>query len=144
MRVSLAPDTAEFAKQVAGLRRSLTDETVRGTGQASVSARFMLSALVPYLGALRTELRDDVMPEHVMTGAADLLANIALTTVESIVDASPLKVGEIVEQLLAQATHIACQRIAEVSAKAVPEKPPLKLVQGGPTSTVIHMPKGGK
>lgn len=113
MRVSLDGDSTEFAKQIAGLRKILNDAVHGGSAQAKVSARLMLPVLLPFMLALRAELRDEVMPELVMTGAADLLANIALTTVQSMLDApNPHAEGEVVEQLLTQAIHIAMQSIA--------------------------------
>lgn len=135
MRVSLEPNGEVFKKQVEGLRRHLNSLHLRG-GQEGCSARMMLPVLVPFLTVLRTELRDEVVPEHVMTGAADLLANIALTTVQTMFEAPPLVEGQAVEELLMRACEIACQSIAQ---EAEGKKPKLSIVPREPvTLSVVH------
>jgi hypothetical protein len=138
MKVSLNSEPEEFKRQVAALRSDLHKRSA-GQGQEAVSARMMIPVLPSYLAVMRAELRDEVMPDHVMTGAADMIANLALTTVQSMVDAPPLVEGQAVEQLLMRACEIACQSIAQGAAA---QKPRLSIVKD--EDTVIHMKPRGK
>lgn len=141
MRLSLETSGEGFVKQVKALRRHLDSQSLTG-GQAQVSARMMIPTLVPFLTVLRTELRDAVMPELVMTAAADLIANIAKTTVQTLIEATPLIEGQTIEQLLTEATRIACQALAQ---EAEAKKPRLALVSDTTEgNTVIHMKPKGK
>jgi hypothetical protein len=139
MRLSIEADNSKFLKQVKALRQHLDGQHTAG-GQASVSARMMSPVLVPYLSVLRTELRDDVVPHAVLDGAADLIANIAKTTVQSLIEAPPEAEGQTIEELLMKACRIACQALV---AEAEARKPMLSLVPPHPADTVIHMKTRG-
>lgn len=137
MRINLEPDAAGFVKQVAAVRRQLNAQ------QDGVDSRMMTAAFVPFLPALRTELRQgEVDPVAVFEGTAYLVANIAKTAVQSLLDAPALTQGETVEQLLMKACHIACQAIA---TQELARKPKLELVSDNDApKTVIHMQERGK
>lgn len=144
MRINLDANGEVFAKQQAALRRHL-DGMHLESGQAGVGARFMRAAFLPYLVALRTELRDDVVPQDVLDGAAALLANMAKTVVQSIIEAEPAIEGHTIEQLLVKACHIACQSLAdEAMAAAKAKQPRLSIVQPGGGATVIHLDQARK
>jgi hypothetical protein len=77
-----------------------------------------------------------VVPAQVMTGAADVLANLALTAVQSMVEAPPHVEGQAVEDLLLKACHIACKAIADEAAS---KRPDLRIVPREPPQlSVIH------
>lgn len=140
MRISLKPDNSEFLKQVKALRGHLDSQHING-GQGAVSSRMMIPTLVPYLSVLRAELRDDVDPRAVLDGAADLIANIAKTSVQSLIEAEPAIEGQTIEELLMKACRIACQALV---AEAEARKPKLEVVPPHPADTVIHMKTRGK
>jgi hypothetical protein len=87
MRLDLQTTPSAYVKQVADLRRFLNREDAKG-GQAVVGARFLTAALVPFLPALRTELRQDAVDPHaIMTATSDLVSNLVMTVIESLFDA---------------------------------------------------------
>ena len=91
MRISLEAEATEFWDQVRVVRRQL-EKLSLGDGQQAISARVALPVLVPFLHALRVELRrDGIEPNKVMTAVADLIANIAKTAEQSLIEAPPLK-----------------------------------------------------
>lgn len=146
MRINLDANGEVFAKQQAALRRHL-DNLHLESGKAGVGARFMRATFLPYLVAVRTELRDEVVPQDVLDGVAVLLANIAKTAVQSLIQASPPVEGDTIEKLLIKACHIACQSLMDEAAASEVKgyKPPrLALVQPDGGATVIHLDQAKK
>lgn len=134
MRISLESDQAEFVKQVAQLRRFLNSGEAKG-GQKAVSCRFLIAAYVPFLNALRTELREEFDMQEVMTGVADLMGNLAVTLVQSMFDAPIDAQEEAIDRLLGGAKATAVMTIEndarmarDAEAKA---KPHLTIMDGG-------------
>lgn len=139
MRVSLLSDPAEFVKQVADLRRFLHREDAKG-GKAAVNARFLTASYVPFLATLRTELRpmltdETFKPQDVLDGVAVLMGNLAMTLVQSMVDAPPEVQAEMIDRLLVGAQETAAMMIEndarmkrDAAARA---KPNLAILNGG-------------
>lgn len=106
MRVSLESDPGEFVKQVAGLRRNLNQLEVRGAADG-VKARLFQMVFVPYLTALRTELRaSDPAPWPVLAEVvSELMGNLASTLLHSMFE--PLPEEEWTKQVDALLGHAA-------------------------------------
>jgi len=87
MRVSLAPDQAEFIKQIADLRRFLNRLEATGKPEDAMKARFMTGVLVPFLNVMRSELRTEGCdPRYVFVAVSELIGNITASTVQSMLD----------------------------------------------------------
>lgn len=117
MRVSLDADPTLMAKQVAQLRTFLNAQQKKG-GQPAVSARLQTACFLPLLAALRSELRDGVVPEQVMTAGADLIGNIAVTMVQSLMEGPLAAEAETVDQLMAEAVKTAVNSMRNQAAQA--------------------------
>lgn len=134
MRVSLESDPAEFVKQVADLRRFINRSEAMG-GQAALTARFLTASYVPFLAALRTELRGEIEPKEMLVAVSDLMANLAMTLIQSMLDAPPEAQAEVLGELLARARDNAAKTIENDARMArdaaVKAKPKLSILNGG-------------
>lgn len=132
MRIDLSPGGEGFSKQVAQIRRGLAP-IADGDTQQAASARVALAVFVPFLTALRTELRrEDINPVEVFGAVSDVCANLAVSTMQSMIEATPEVVMMEVEKLLHRATKVAAQSIAaESKAEAEHTRAKLDLIIGG-------------
>lgn len=113
MRVNLQSDPAEFVKQIADLRRFLNRQEIGGTTETAIKARLMLAVLVPFCNALRTELRTDgVNPYEVFNATAELVGNIVVSAVQSLMDAPEDGQREAVERIFGAAFDVAVMTVA--------------------------------
>lgn len=114
MRVSLHSDPAEFVKQIADARRFLTRQETGGSAQAAMTSRLMTASLIPFLAALRTELRTDGFdPNEVFTATAELVGNIAMTLIQSLTDAPEEEQVKLLDRILIGAAKNATATIAQ-------------------------------
>lgn len=138
MRVDLQSDPAAFVKQIADLRRFLNVEEQKG-GQEAASARLFAVCLVPYLSLLRTELRSEPHPRELMTALSDLIANMAMSLIQSMYDAPAEAQTEALDRILS-AAHATATRMIENDDRmsrdaAEAAKPKLAIINGGKAPT---------
>lgn len=127
MRISLDADQQRFDKQVRDLRKHLS-KTSASENHDGMAARMMIAAFLPYLPALRGELRQKVEPAHILKGVSDLIANLLATTIESAFnDGSPYEnmakhvLNGSFETAMAVLTQAAAARMERAAAEPRPE-----------------------
>lgn len=139
MRVDLQPDPAAFVKQMADLRRFLNVEQAKG-GQEAASARLLTACLIPYLNLLRTELRSEPHPPELMTALSDLVANMAMSLIQSMYDAPAEAQQEALDRIFG-AAHGTATRMIENDDRMARDaaenaKPKLAIINGGKATTI--------
>lgn len=135
MRIDLQQDHKDFVKQIAEIRGFLNKQEAGRDDQAKVSARFAIAAFLPFLPALRTELRGEPDPAAILTATSDLIANLATTLIESMYDAPVEAQREALDRIIGTAHGTAMNLLNATAMRerdaAERAKPKLAIVNGG-------------